>query len=211
MLDRNLPCDPASESPALARLVDRAWEPLSRAVRGRARWYPWNRHRSLPGWRAALSRTLRGRYGCCGLSGSAQRRGAPSSSSRSSTTSTCKLGSLKHVAVAAFILVSGQTAAYHDHVWCTGGTKFVDMTNCVVWEEGDEFSFTPRNRFSARNTCNEYMNLTVCWTGHEFPDSNFRCDKSHPIPPAPWAGLKPGESTTALKGEFVWWAWRCEE
>ena len=85
----------------------------------------------------------------------------------------------------------------HDELCCLG--------------RGRRIQFTVGNGFSARNTCNEYMNLTVCWTGHEFPDSNYRCDKSHPIPPANWAGLKPGESTTALKGEFVWWAWRCEE
>ena len=205
MLDRNLPCDPASESPARSRLVDRAWEPLSRAVRGRAPWCRWNRHRSLPGWRAALSRTLRGRYGGYGLSGSAPGRCTPLSSPPGSTRSPRRSGWLQHVIVATFILVSSHAAAYHDEIWCYGGTKFVDMSECVVWEDGDKY------RFNARNTCNRYLKLTVCWTGHDFPDSNFRCDKSHPIPPAPWGGLKPGESGPVDKGEFVWWAWRCEE
>lgn len=205
MHDGNLPCDPASESPARSRLVNRAWEPLSRAVRAIARWYRRNRHRSLPGRRAALSRTLRGRYGCYGLYGSAPGRCTPSSSPPGSTTAARKSGWLKHVTVAAFILFSGNAAAYHDNLWCLGGAEFVDMTNCVVWEEGDKF------RYTVRNTCNEYLNLTVCWTGHEFPDSNYRCDKSHPIPPANWGGLKPGESGPVPKGEFVWWAWRCEE
>ena len=211
MLDGNLPCHPATAGPARSRLVNRAWEPPSRAVTGRARWCRWNRHRSLPRWRAALSQPLRGTDGCYGLSGSAPGRCTPLSSPPGATTSPRKSGWVNHVAVAALILVSGHAAAYHDHLWCTGGTKFVDMKNCVVWQEGDEFSFTAENGFSARNTCNEYMNLTVCWTGHEFPDRYYTCDKSHPIPPASWAGLKPGESTTALKGEFVWWAWRCEE
>ena len=205
MHDGNLPCDPASESPALARLVDCAWEPLSRAVRGVAPWCRWNRHRSLPGRRAALSRTLRGRYGRYGLSRSVLGRWSPSSSPPGSTTSTRRLGLLKHATVAAFILVSGQTAAYHDHIWCYGGTKFVDMTDCVVWGDRDKFNY------SARNTCNEYLKLTVCWTGNQYHDINYKCDKSHPIPPAPYAGLKPGESGMVDKGEFVWWAWRCEE
>ena len=205
MLDRNLPCDPASESPALARLVDRAWEPISRAVRGDAPWCRWNRHPSLPERQAALSRTPRGHYACYGLSWIAPRRCTPSSSSPGSTRPTHKSGWLNHVTVAAFLLLSGNAAAYHDHLWCLGGTEFVDMTDCVVWEEGDKY------RYTARNTCNEYLTLTVCWTGHDFPDSNFRCDKSHPIPPAPWGGFKPGESGPVDKGEFVWWAWRCEE
>ena len=87
-------------------------------------------------------------------------------------------GWLNHVSAAAFILLSGDATAYHDNPWCLGGAEFVDMTDCVVWGDRDKFNY------SARNTCNEYMNLTVCWTGHDFPDSNFRCDKSHPIPPA---------------------------
>lgn len=211
MLDGHLLCDSASESPARSRLVNRAWDPLSRAVRGSARWWRRNWHRSLPGRRAALSRTLRERCGCHGLSGNAQRRGAPSLLPPSSTISTRRLGSLKHVAVAAFILVSGPAAAYHDHIWCTGGMKFVDMTDCVVWEDSHKFDY------SARNTCSMYLNLTVCWTSDSVPGSdmvheiNFRCDKSHPTPPAPWGGLKPGESGLVPKGDFVWWAWRCEE
>ena len=160
MLDGNLSCNPASESPGRSRLVSRAWEPLSRAVRASAQSCRWNRYRSLPGRRAALSRTLRGRYGCNGLSGSAQRRGAPSSSPPSSTTSTRRLGLLKHVTVAAFILLSCDAAAYHDHDWCFGGTKFVDMSECVVWEDGDKY------RFDARNTCpstiDRNLRLSTC-------------------------------------------------
>ena len=211
MHDRNPPCDPPSENPARSRLVNRAREQLSRAVRGIARWCRRNRHRTLPERRAALSRTQRERYGCHGLSGNAQRRGAPSSLPPGSTISTLTLGSLKHVAVAAFILVSGPAAAYHDHDWCFGGSKFVDLTDCVVWGDRDKFNF------SARNTCSMYLNLTVCWTSDSVPgsdmvhDINYRCDKSHPIPPASYAGLKPGESGAIPKGEFVWWAWRCEE
>ena len=79
------------------------------------------------------------------------------------------------------------------------------MTDCVVWGDRDKFNY------SARNTCNEYLNLTVCWTGSQYHDINYKCDKSHPIPPATYAGLKPGESGMVDKGEFVWWAWRCEE
>ena len=152
-------------------LVNRAWEPLIRAVRGECSTVPLE---SAPeparvAGRAEphaprtlrLLRALRER--AAAMVHPRRRRGAQRHRPAS-------LGSLKHVTVAAFILVSGQTAAYHDHFWCTGGTKFVDMTNCVVWKEGDEFSFTAGNGFSARNTCNEYMNLTVCWTGHEFPD-----------------------------------------
>ena len=211
MLDRNLPCDPASGSPALAGLVDRAWEPISRAVRGDAPWSRRNRHRSLPGRRATLSRTLQGRYGDYGLSGSVPRRCSPLSSPPASTKSTRKSGWLNHVAGAAFILLSGDAAAYHDHDWCFGGTKFVDMTDCVVWEDSHKFDY------SARNTCSMYLNLTVCWTSDSIPGSdmvheiNFRCDESHPTPPAPWGGLKPGESGLVPKGDFVWWAWRCEE
>ena len=211
MLDRNLPCDPASESPALARLVDRAWEPISRAVRGDAPWCRWNRRRSLPRRRAALSRTLRGRYGGYALSGSAPGRCTPSSSPPGSTTSPRASGRVKHVTVATFILLSGDAAAYHDHDWCFGGTKFVDMTDCVVWQERDKSSLTIKNTITARNTCSTPLNLTVCWTGHQFPDSNYRCDKSHPVPPATWAWLRPGESAIVDKSEFVWWAWRCEE
>ena len=205
MHDGDLPCDPASESPARSRLVNRAWGPLSQAVRGSARWCRSNRHRSLPERRAAPSRTLRGRCACYGLSGSAPGRCTPLSSLPGSTTSPRKSGWVKHATVAAFVLLSGNAAAYHDYLWCLGGAKFVDMSDCVVWEEEDKFDF------SARNTCNRYLNLKVCWTGHEFPDSNYRCDKSHPIPPANWGGLKPGESGPVPKGEFVWWAWRCEE
>ena len=205
MLDRNLPCDPASEGPARSRFVDRAWEPLSRAVRGSAQRCRWNRHRSLPGWWAALSRTHRGRYGSCGLSGSAQRRGAPSSSPRSSTTSTRKSGWLNHMTVAAFVLLSGNAAAYHDHIWCYVGTKFVDMSDCVVWGEGDKFDY------SVRNTCNEDLTLTVCWTDNQYHGSTYGCDKSHPIPPVSFWRVEPGKSKPVPKGEFVWWAWRCEE
>ena len=205
MHDGNPPCDPPSESPARSRRVNSAWEPFGRAVWGRARWCRWNRHRSLPERQAALGRTLRGRYACYALSGSPLRRCTPSSSPSGSTRSTRKSGWLNQLSLATFILLSGNAAAYHDHLWCLGGAEFVDMTDCVVWEDEDKFNY------SARNTCSERMNLTVCWTGHEFPDSNYRCDKSHPIPPAPWGGLKPGESASIHKGEFVWWAWRCEE
>jgi len=211
MPDRNLPCDPASGSPALAGLVDRAWEPLSRAIREMARWLRRNRHRNLPGRRAAPSRTLRGRYARYGLSGTAPRRWSPSSSLPGSTTSPRASGWMKQVTVAALILLSGKAAAYHDHHWCFGGSKFVDMTDCVVWEDNHKFDY------SARNTCSMYLNLTVCWTSDSVPGSdmvheiNFRCDKSHPTPPAPWGGLKSGESGLVPKGDFVWWAWRCEE
>ena len=113
---------------------------------------------------------------------SALRRRSPPSSPLGSTTSPRASRWLNHATVAAFLLLSGNTAAYHDEIWCYGGSKFVDMSDCVVWGEEDKFDY------SARNTCNEYLKLTVCWTGHEFPDSNFRCDKSHPIPPAPGEG-----------------------
>ena len=204
MHDGDLPCDPASENPARSRLVNRAWEPFGRAVWGIARWCPWNRHRGLPERLAALSGKPRGRCARYGLSGTAWRW-SPSSPPPRPTPSPCRSGWLNHVAAAAFVLLSGEAAAYHDHHWCLGGSKFVDMTACVIWEGADKFNY------SARNTCSERMNLTICWTGHEFPDSNYRCDKSHPIPPAPWGGLKPGESASIDKGEFVWWAWRCEE
>ena len=212
MFDGNLPCDPATEGPARSRLVTRAWGLRSRAVRGRARWCRWNWHRSLPGWRAALIHTLRGPYDCYGLSGrSAPGRCTPLSSPPAATTSPRKSGWVNHVAVAALILASGHAAAYHDHIWCTGGTKFDDMSECIEWEDSHKFDY------SARNTCSMYLKLTVCWTSHSVPGTdmvheiNFRCDKSHPIPPAPWGGLEPGESGLVPKGEFVWWAWRCEE
>ena len=205
MLDGNLPCDPASESPSRSSLVNRAWEPLIRAVRGSAQRCRWNRHRSRPGCRGALSRTMRGRHRCDGLSGSALRRYAPSSSLPSATTSTRRLGLLKHVTVAAYILLSGNAAAYHDHIWCYGGTKFVDMSDCVVWGEED------KSDYSARNTCNEDLELTVCWTDSQYHGSTYGCDKSHPIPPVSYWRVEPGETKPVPKGEFVWWAWRCEE
>ena len=204
MHDGNPPCDPPNENPARSRLVIGTREPLSRAVRGIARWCRRNRHRTLPERLAALSPTLRGRFACYGLSGTA-RRSSSSSPPPGPMPSRRRSGWLYHVAAAAFILLSGDATAYHDNLWCLGGAEFVDMTDCVVWEDEDKFDY------SARNTCNERLNLTVCWTGHEFPDSNYRCDKSHPIPPANWGGLKPGESGPVPKGEFVWWAWRCEE
>ena len=189
MHDGDLPCDPASESPARSRLVNRAKEPFDRAVRGSARWSRRNRHRSLPERRAALSRTLRGRYACYGLSGSAPGRCTPTSSPPGSTTSTRASGWLNHVQPSPRSFCFQATPPPITTInWCLGGAKFVDMTDCVVWEEGDKF------RYTVRNTCNEYLNLTVCWTGHDFHDINYRCDKSHPIPPANWGGLKPGES-----------------
>ena len=205
MHDGDLTCDPAGESPARSRLVDRAWEPLRRALNGIARWCRWNRRRSLLKRRAAPSRTLRGRCACYRLSRSTLRRWSPFSTPAGSTTSPSAAGCLNHVTVAAFLLLSGNAAAYHDHHWCFGGSKFVDMTDCVVWGDWNKFNY------SARNTCNEYLNLTVCWTGNQYHDINYKCDKSHPIPPAPYAGLKPGQSGMIDKGEFVWWAWRCEE
>lgn len=206
MIDRSLPCDPASKSPARSRLVNRAWEPLRRAVRGSARWCRWNWHGRLPGWRTASSCSLRGPCGYYRLSGRAPGRCAALSSPPCSMTSIRRAGLLRHATVTALILVSGHAAAYHDHIWCLGGARFVDMTDCVVWEDKNKFYY------SVRNICNEYMNLTVCWTGHDFHDINYKCDKSHPIPPATWGGWEPGESGGLVdKGEFVWWAWRCEE
>ena len=210
MHDGNPPCDPPNENPARSRFVNRAREPLTRAVRGIARWCRRNRHRTLPERRGALSRTLRGRCACYGLSGTA-RRSSSSSPPPNPMLPSRRSGWLNHVTVAAFILLSADAAAYHDHHWCFGGSKFVDMTDCVVWGDRDKFNY------SARNTCNRYMYLTVCWTSDSVPGSdmvheiNYRCDKSHPIPPAAYAGLKPGESGAIPKGEFVWWAWRCEE
>lgn len=93
MHDGNHPCDLASESPARSRLVHRAREPFTRAVRGLARWCRGNRHRSLPEQQAALGRKLRERYACCGHSGSAPRRWTPSSSLPVSPTSTRRSGS----------------------------------------------------------------------------------------------------------------------
>lgn len=211
MHDGNLPSGLASESPARSRLVTRAEEPFSRAIRGLARWCRRNRYRSVPEQQAALSPKLRGRYACHGLSGSALRRCTPSSSPPGSPTSPQGSRWLKHATVAAFIVLSGDAAAYHDHHWCFGGSKFVDLTDCVVWEDRNKYTYT------ARNICDEYVNLTVCWTGDRpthgqyVPDSNYKCDKSHPIPPAVWGGMKPGEEVALAKGEFVWWAWECKE
>lgn len=206
MHDGNLPCDPASESPARSRLVHRAREPFTRAVRGLARRCRRNRHRSLPEPRAAPSPKLRERSACYGFSGNAPRRWTPSSSPPGSPTSPRGSGWLTYATVAGFIVLSGDAAAYHDHHWCFGGSKFVDLTECVVWEDYNKFNY------SARNICNEALNLTVCWTGHGMHDITYKCEKSHPIPVATWAWLKPGESATTInKGEFVWWAWRCEE
>ena len=65
-------------------------------------------------------------------------------------------GWVKHVTVAAFILLSGNVPLpITTMIWCFGGSKFVDMTDCVVWGDMDKFNY------SARNTCNEYLNLTV--------------------------------------------------
>ena len=207
MHDGNLPSGLASERPAGPRLVHRAEEPFTRAIRGFARWCRRrNRRRSVPEQQAAPSPKLRERSACYGHSGNAPRRWTPSSSPPGSPTSPRGSGWLKHVTVAAFIVFSGDAAAYHDTVWCLGGAKFVDMTDCVVWEDGDKFNY------SLRNICNEYLNLTVCWTGHGMHDITYKCDKSHPIPPAIWGRWKPGESGGPVpKGEFVWWAWRCEE
>ena len=205
MRDGDLPCDLASKSPAWSRLVNRAKEPFSHAVRGIARCGHRNRHRSLPGQQAELSRKLGGRCAHYGVSGSAPRRWAPSPSPPGTTTQTRRSGWLKHVIVAASIVLSGNATAYHDYHWCPGGSKFVDMTDCVVWGDRDKYNY------SITNTCNEYLNLKVCWTGNQMHDINYKCDKSHPIPPATWGGLKPGESGPVPKGEFVWWAWRCEE
>ena len=206
MYDENVPRDWASEKPARSRRLNRAKASFSRAVRMISPWCRGNQYRSLPERQAALSLKLRGPYASSGLSGSAPRRWTPSSSPPGSTTSPRSSGWLKHVTVVAFIVLSGNAAAYHDYHWCLGGTKFVDMTDCVVWENHRNKHF-----YAARNICNEYVNLTVCWTGNQYQDITYKCDKSHPIPPATYGGMKPGESAMVPKGEFVWWAHRCEE
>ena len=209
--DGSLTSGLTSESPARSRPVHRAKEPFIRAIRRLARWDRRNRPRSGSEQQTPLSLKPRGRYRDYGLSGSAPRQWTPPSSPLGSTTSPRGSGWLKHVTVAAFILLSGDAVAYHDHDWCFGGSKFVDLTDCVVWEERNEFTYR------ARNTCNEYVNLTVCWTGVRpthgqfVPGSNYKCDKSDPIPPAVWGGMNPGEDVFLAKGEFVWWAWNCEE
>ena len=122
---------------------------------------------------------------------------------------------MKHVgaafAIAVFILLSGHAAAYHDEEWCLGywpAVNVVNMADCVVWED---YSGSMKYHKRATNICNKELSLDVCWTG-KTPDSNYTCDYSHPIPPAGYADLDPGESTLIdSEGHFWWWAYRCEE